>query len=237
MTNVIIFNAKSGIFRKFFFSFLLLSHPSIVIMSVHSIGMKNYTDEQLVRLYVDTQRNPFFEELYDRYADKVYRKCLSFVKDQAKAEDFTHDIFLKLIVRVGSFKENSKFSTWLFSITYNYCMDQLRTTRKLAEDELTEGIDLIDDSDDINEMEMDAKRLREVLGGLSHEERTIVLMKYQDDFSIKDIADTFGLTESAVKMRLKRTREKLRKKYAESLLFTILLVSKVLILLKWWAKH
>ncbi|WP_428667970.1 RNA polymerase sigma factor [Runella sp.] len=199
--------------------------------------MKNYTDEQLVRLYVDTQRNPFFEELYDRYADKVYRKCLSFVKDQAKAEDFTHDIFLKLIVRVGSFKENSKFSTWLFSITYNYCMDQLRTTRKLAEDELTEGIDLIDDSDDINEMEMDAKRLREVLGGLSHEERTIVLMKYQDEFSIKDIADTFGLTESAVKMRLKRTREKLRKKYAESLLFTTLLVSKVLILLKWWAKH
>ena len=62
-------------------------------------------------------------------------------------------------------------------------------------------------------------------------------MKYQDDFSIKDIADTFGLTESAVKMRLKRTREKLRKKYTESLLFSILLLSKILILLKWWAKH
>jgi RNA polymerase sigma-70 factor (ECF subfamily) len=199
--------------------------------------MKNYTDEQLVRLYVDTQRNPFFEEIYDRYADKVYRKCLSFVKDQAKAEDFTHDIFLKLIVRVGSFKENSKFSTWLFSITYNYCMDQLRTTKKMAEDELTESIDVIDDSDDIQEMEMDAKRLREVLDGISPEERTILLMKYQDDFSIKDIADTFGLTESAVKMRLKRTREKLRKKYAESLLFTILLISKMLILLKWWAKQ
>lgn len=206
-------------------------------MNVHSIGMKNYTDEQLVRLYVDTQRNPFFEEIYDRYADKVYRKCLSFVKDQAKAEDFTHDIFLKLIVRVGSFKENSKFSTWLFSITYNYCMDQLRTTKKMAEDELTESIDVIDDSDDIQEMEMDAKRLREVLDGISPEERTILLMKYQDDFSIKDIADTFGLTESAVKMRLKRTREKLRKKYAESLLFTILLISKMLILLKWWAKQ
>lgn len=206
-------------------------------MSVHSTGMKNYTDEQLVRLYVDTQRNPFFEEIYDRYADKVYRKCLSFVKDQAKAEDFTHDIFLKLIVRVGSFKENSKFSTWLFSITYNYCMDQLRTTKKLAEDELTENIDVIDDSDDINEMEMDTKRLREVLEGISPEERTILLMKYQDDFSIKDIADTFGLTESAVKMRLKRTREKLRKKYTEMLLFSLLLVSKILILLKWWAKH
>ncbi len=206
-------------------------------MSVHSIGMKNYTDEQLVRLYVDTQRNTFFEEIYDRYADKVYRKCLSFVKDQAKAEDFTHDIFLKLIVRVGSFKENSKFSTWLFSITYNYCMDQLRTSKKLAEDELTEGIDIIDDSDEISDIDMDAKRLREVLDGISMEERTILLMKYQDEFSIKDIADTFGLTESAVKMRLKRTREKLRKKYMESLLFSILLISKIVIVLKWWLKH
>ena len=206
-------------------------------MSVHSIGMKNYTDEQLVRLYVDTQRNTFFEEIYDRYADKVYRKCLSFVKDQAKAEDFTHDIFLKLIVRVGSFKENSKFSTWLFSITYNYCMDQLRTSKKLAEDELTDGIDIIDDSDEISDIDMDAKRLREVLDGISVEERTILLMKYQDEFSIKDIADTFGLTESAVKMRLKRTREKLRKKYMESLLFSILLISKIVIVVIWWLKH
>ncbi|WP_310586923.1 RNA polymerase sigma factor [Runella slithyformis] len=224
-------------YDKLIIVFLLLNPFFFVIMSVHSTGLKNYTDEQLVRLYVDTQRNPFFEEIYDRYADKVYRKCLSFVKDQAKAEDFTHDIFLKLIVRVGSFKENSKFSTWLFSITYNYCMDQLRTAKKLAEDELTESVDVIDESDDVSEMEMDTKRLREVLNGISPEERTILLMKYQDDFSIKDIAETFGLTESAVKMRLKRTREKLRKRYTESLLFSILFLSKILILLKWWTKH
>jgi len=80
-------------------------------MNVQSVGMNHYTDEQLVRLYVDTQRNRFFEELYERYSDKVYRKCLSFVKNQAQAEDFTHDIFLKLIVRIGTFKETSKFST------------------------------------------------------------------------------------------------------------------------------
>ncbi|MBB3838635.1 MULTISPECIES: RNA polymerase sigma factor [Runella] len=206
-------------------------------MSVHSIGMNHYTDEQLVRMYVDTQRNTFFEALYERYADKVYRKCLSFVKDQAKAEDFTHDIFLKLIVRIGTFKESSKFSTWLFSITYNYCMDQLRLTKKMAEDELTETIDVAEDGDDIEEIEMDAKRLRQALDGISHEERTILLMKYQDDFSIKDIADTFGLTESAVKMRLKRTKEKLKKRYLEGAMFTMLIITKLTILVKWWLKH
>jgi RNA polymerase sigma factor (sigma-70 family) len=198
-------------------------------MSVHSIGMNRYTDEQLVRLYVDTQRNTFFEELYERYADKVYRKCLTFVKDQAKAEDFTHDIFLKLIVRIGTFRETSKFSTWLFSITYNYCMDQLRLTKKMAENELTETFDIVEESEDIEEIEMDAQRLRQVLENISPQERTILLMKYQDDFSIKDIADTFGLTESAVKMRLKRTKEKLRKRYMESVLLGILIISKMTI--------
>ncbi|MEZ4900670.1 MAG: sigma-70 family RNA polymerase sigma factor [Spirosomataceae bacterium] len=178
----------------------------------------------------------FFEELYERYADKVYRKCLSFVKDQAKAEDFTHDIFMKLIVRIGTFKESSKFSTWLFSITYNYCMDQLRLSKKMAEDELTETVELADEAEDAEEIEMDAKRLRKVLEEISPQERTILLMKYQDDFSIKEIADTFGLTESAVKMRLKRTKEKLRKRYLESVLFWIFIITKLSILLKWWFK-
>jgi RNA polymerase sigma factor (sigma-70 family) len=206
-------------------------------MSVHSIGVKHYTDEQLARLYVDTQRNTFFEELYERYADKVYRKCLSFVKDKAKAEDFTHDIFMRLILRIGTFKETSKFSTWLFSITYNYCMDQLRLNKKMAEDELTETIDVAEESEDNEEIEMDTKRLRKVLEGIPPAERTILLMKYQDDFSIKEIADTFGLTESAVKMRLKRTKEKLRKRYLESVLFWVLLISKFAIIFKWWLKH
>jgi RNA polymerase sigma-70 factor (ECF subfamily) len=187
--------------------------------------MNHYTDEQLVRLYVDTQHNTFFEALYERYSDKVYRKCLSFVKDKAKAEDFTHDIFLKLIVRIGTFKELSKFSTWLFSITYNYCMDQLRLANKIAEDELTETIDVVEEGEDLESIEMDAKRFRAALQEISHEERTILLMKYQDNFSIRDIADTFGLTESAVKMRLKRTKEKLKKRYLEGVMFMVYPIS------------
>ncbi len=206
-------------------------------MSVHSIGLSHYTDEQLVRLYVDTQRNTFFEELYERYADKVYRKCLSFVKDQAKAEDFTHDIFLKLILRVGTFNESSKFSTWLFSITYNYCMDQLRVHKKLAEDELDETIDIADEPEEFDDIELEAKKLKKALEGLSHDERTILLMKYQDDFSIRDIADTFGFTESAVKMRLKRTKEKLKKRYLETIVLVVLLASQIAILIKWWLNH
>ncbi len=206
-------------------------------MSVHSTAMNQYTDEQLVRLFVETQRNSFFEQLYERYADKVYRKCLSFVKDQARAEDFTHDIFIKLILRMGSFKETAKFSTWLFSITYNYCMDQLRVIKKEAEDALDDDIEVEDETEDYEEIEMEAQRLKRALESINADERSILLMKYQDDFSIKEIADTFGLTESAVKMRLKRTKEKLRKLYVENALFWFILIAKIGLLIKWFTRN
>ncbi|TAE30404.1 MAG: sigma-70 family RNA polymerase sigma factor [Cytophagales bacterium] len=189
--------------------------------------MKQYTDEELVRLYVETQRNSYFEALYTRYCDKVYRKCLSFTKDPARAEDFTHDIFLKLIVKLGGFKEQAKFSTWLFSVTYNYCTDHTRV-RKGAE-VLADDIERIPDPGDDNEAEiaeMEAAGLRKALEFLSPDEKSLLMMKYQDDFSIRDIADMSKLTESAVKMRLKRAKDKLRKHYLEGVMMWLLLVLK-----------
>lgn len=197
------------------------------------IGMKQYTDEELVRLYVDTQRNQYFEALYTRYCDKVYRKCLSFTKDSARAEDFTHDIFLKLIVKLGGFKEQAKFSTWLFSVTYNYCTDHTRIRR--GNEFLTEDIDRVPDYSDDNEAEiaeMQSAGLRKALEKLNADEKGLLMMKYQDDFSIRDIADMTKVTESAVKMRLKRAKEKLRKHYLEGVVMWLLLALKYM-LTKW----
>jgi len=195
--------------------------------------MKQYTDEELVRLYVETQRNQYFEALYIRYCDKVYRKCLSFTKDTARAEDFTHDIFLKLIVKLGGFKEQAKFSTWLFSVTYNYCTDHTRVRK--GNEILAEDIDRVPDLGDDNEAEiaeMEAAGLRKALEHLSADEKGLLLMKYQDDFSIRDIADMSKLTESAVKMRLKRAKDKLRKHYLEGVVMWLLLTLKYIIT-KW----
>ncbi len=197
---------------------------------MNSATAKNLSDEQLVRLYIETQKNVYFEHLYERYVDKVYRKCLSFVKDKARAEDFTHDIFMKLIVRVGTFKETSKFSTWLFSITYNYCMDQIRIEKRMAESDLDDDLDVADEEvENPEDIAMEAKQLRKALDTISPDERSILLMKYQDDFSIKEIADTFNLTESAVKMRLKRTKEKLKKYYWENAIFWLIFLVKLLL--------
>lgn len=191
-------------------------------------AFKVVADEELVRLYVETQRNVYFEELYDRYIDKVYRKCLSFVKNEAQAEDFTHDIFLRVVLKVGSFKEHAKFSTWLYSITYNYCMDQVRQVKKQAEVALDENFDLEDDTEDLELVEMQTQGLKKALQKIDPDEKAILLMKYQDNFSIKEISETFKITESAVKMRLMRTKEKLKKIYTENIIFFLIIIIKVI---------
>lgn len=191
-----------------------------------------HSDEELVQLFVVTQKNSFFEELYARYADKVYRKCLTLVKDTARAEDFTHDIFLKLIFKLGSFKEEARFSTWLYSITYNYCMDQLRVNKKRGETNLDEELEVPDEDTDVSvlieEKDADAQRLQRAIDHLSTEERSILMMKYLDDLSIRDIAGVFRITESAVKMRLLRSRENLRKRYLEAVILVICFLAKLI---------
>ncbi len=187
----------------------------------------SYKDEELVSLYITSQKNEYFEEIYERYANKVYRKCYSFVYNQEKAEDLTHDIFLKLIVKIGTYKETSKFSTWLYSITYNYCMDQIRTRKKKTEVPLPDQID-ISDEDDADFLDFQSAELEKSLKQMPSEERAILQMKYQEDFSIKEIAETMKISESAVKMRLLRSKEKLKKFYLENITVFVLIVMKIL---------
>ena len=197
------------------------------------MNVKKLTDEQLVAHFIETQKNLYFEQLYDRYSDKVYRKCLSFVKDDAKAEDFTHDIFLKLVLNLSSYKETAKFSTCLYLTTYNYYIDQTRISKKYAEVGLDDNFDLPDDDDDSEIAELKAQQLNKAMKLILPEEKSILMMKYQDDLSIKEISDSLDISESAVKMRLLRAKEKLRKVYLEGVLFWGVIIAKVASFFLW----
>jgi len=123
---------------------------------------------------------------------------------------------------MDTFKEDAKFSTWLFSITYNHCMDLLRSNKKRVVTVYEETADLVDEYDMLAVFEADEvnmQSLKHALDQLNLDDKALLFMKYMDDLSIRDIAKTFKLTESAVKMRLMRSREKLKRKYYEALLF------------------
>jgi RNA polymerase sigma factor (sigma-70 family) len=209
----------------------IIDSNQVSILLHIEMNLKKMVDEELVRLFIETQKNVYFEQLYDRYSDKVYRKCLSFVKDDAKAEDFTHDIFMKLVLNLGSYKETARFSTWLYSITYNYCIDQTRVAKKYSETALDDNYDAADDDNDAEMAEMEAQRLNKALKQILPEDKSILMMKYQDDLSIKEIAESLDISESAVKMRLLRAKDKLRKIYLEGVLIWGVLITKLLSLL------
>lgn len=180
------------------------------------------SDEELVKAICDNNDTLLFGILYDRYARMVYNKCLGFSKSTAEAEDLTQDIFLKLFVKLSSFKGNSKFSTWLYAFTYNHCVNYVnRNTAKRiekksvpAEDYLEGSIDIPDNDHEINQLKVD--KLKEALDLISPEEKMILLLKYQDGLSIKDLSNLLEIGDSAVKMRLKRSKEKLINVYNEA---------------------
>jgi RNA polymerase sigma factor (sigma-70 family) len=193
---------------------------------------KKLSDEELVKLFIATQDNRYFEVIYDRYSEKIYRKCYSFVHNSAKSEDFMHDIFLKLLLSLSNFKETAKFSTYIYSITYNYCIDNIRQSKKLQEVEITGDFEEDDSSQWADIREMDIQKLDNTLNKISLEDKSLILMKYQDDLSIKEIGDALNLTESAVKMRLKRAKEKVKNIYLANLLFWGVLLAKIILFLK-----
>ena len=105
---------------------------------------------------------------------------------------------------------------WVYSITYNYCIDFLRRKKKetnLFSSEVDDAPDLVDEVDDAELMEMEVSRLKTVLENLPEGDKAILLMKYQEDMSIKEIAEALDKTESAIKMKIKRAKHKAQSVY------------------------
>ncbi len=132
------------------------------------------------------------------------------------AKDATQDIFMKIFLNLGQFGAQSKFSTWVYSITYNYCIDLIRKKKKMANiftDEIEKVPDLEEEVHDEALLTMEVNRLREVLNEIPVGDKAILLMKYQDGMQIKDIAVILDKTESAIKMKIKRAKHKAQEVY------------------------
>ncbi|WP_424001959.1 RNA polymerase sigma factor [Maribacter sp. IgM3_T14_3] len=178
---------------------------------------KEFTDLELVERIVSNNDSMLFGVLYDRYSKLVYNKCLGFAKSNKEAEDLTQDIFLMLYVKLGSFKGNSKFSTWLYSFTYNFCVNYVNRNKERKINDNSVKFDVQEDvpvevTDDLL-LQMQVDKLKKALELIAPEDKTILLLKYQDGASIKELEDILELKSSAIKMRLKRAKAKVTEMY------------------------
>ncbi len=167
------------------------------------------TDEDIVKLYCLTTDPQYYTILYNRYARKVYHKCLALTRDEELARDYTQDIFLRLLTKLEKYEGRSMFSTWLYTLTRNYCVTQIRSVRTRPEELTAEyyGLLIVEDQESGDHR---LGVLQQAIATLTMQEIEILRMKYFDDLEMTQISKELRLNVSAVKMRLKRSRDKLR---------------------------
>ena len=176
----------------------------------NKIDYKALTDEDLVEAIKKSQDTLLFEVLYDRFVHLVYNKCFNFTRIEDEAEDLTQDIFLKLFIKLPTFEGKSKFSTWLYAFTYNHCVNFVKRDKgHLIQNKsipVEEYDHLLIETSDHSLFQIQESKLRDALNLINPYDKMLLLLKYQDDLSIKDISKAFEIGESAVKMRLKRAK-------------------------------
>lgn len=167
-----------------------------------------------------------FEILISRYQDKVFRKALGFVKNAEEAKDLTQEVFIKVYRGLPSFRGTSTFSTWLYAITVNTCVNHVDKLRRRPWWWLAEDIDeAIEDSVEEEEMFLAIhqtleraelrQRVGEILGTISEPLRQALLLRYFEELDYAAIAKRLGIRLSATKMRVKRAREEFRQRYTQ----------------------
>ncbi|GAB4033391.1 RNA polymerase sigma factor [Spirosoma gilvum] len=162
-----------------------------------------------------TLTHEHFETIYIRYASKVYQKCLAMTADPDISQDYTQDIFIKVFHKLDTFQHRSNLSTWLYSVTHNYCLDQLRSRQRRQVRSLSEEDDYTNDQEDEISLEQQFYQLHQIIETLPKLEQRLIRMRYEQGMDLQSIANQLKLKLSAVKMRLMRNRRKIQKLYNE----------------------
>lgn len=153
---------------------------------------------------------PSVETVYQLYADMLYRTAYSLLLSEHDAEDAVAEVFAKYIKNPPSFNDHEHEKAWLLRVTVNTCKDMCRrrTVRSYTPiDELAQVLPAEDSSG--------KTQVIESVLALDEKYRICTVMHYFEGFSVEQIAKALGVTKSAVKMRLARAREMLKKELAK----------------------
>jgi RNA polymerase sigma-70 factor (ECF subfamily) len=154
--------------------------------------------------------------LINAYSKSVYNIALNFFAERDIASDVTQEIFIKIYHNLDKFREEKNFSSWVFTISRNYCIDYWRKNRKflLNSQELDEKISSGQPTPEDNLIrESEIEVLRKKISQLEPDLRLILILRDIHDLSYQEIAERFSIPEGTVKSRINRARLRLAQAY------------------------
>lgn len=180
-------------------------------------------DRELVRRLRERDERAF-RELVAEHRDRVYNLTYRMLGNRAEAEDVAQEVFITVFKTVDSFREEAKFSTWLYRVAVNHCKNRIKYLARRhdrSKDELDENAGSVAEAGPPGPMRRPDRAvegaqmevvLQEAINALDEEHRAVVILREIEDLSIEEICEITGLPDGTVKSRLHRARLVLRKK-------------------------
>jgi RNA polymerase sigma-70 factor (ECF subfamily) len=172
-----------------------------------------HEDAEIIKQVLGGNPNAY-ATLVDRYKSMVFTLAYRFLKNRENAEEAAQDAFISAYKSLAGFRQDSKFSTWLYRIVYNQCANTRRKRSvniisvddENAPDVSDEDFQSITDTIDLKDRK---KIISQAMHRLGSDDAAIVTLFYYDDASVEEISQITRLSESNVKVKLYRARKKL----------------------------
>lgn len=190
-------------------------------MSFVEWGVTAVDENKLVNKAVKGD-NLAFEALMEKHMGIIYNIALRMTANQDDAEDMTQEIMIKIFRSLGSFKGNSKFSTWIYRVAVNTCLDELKKKKnkkhlsldaEISGDDGENQIEIKDDSPSPEKL-AEQNELRDMVAAavklLSDEHRAVIVLRDIRGMSYSEIAEILGCSDGTVKSRISRARAQLK---------------------------
>ena len=162
---------------------------------------RDYADEELLPL-LKAGGEPAFGELYRRYGQKMFSYFFRMLwKNKELAEDFTQDLFIKIINNADAYLEGRNFSTWLYSIANNMCKNEYRKQDVRKTHGLLHKADTVADA--VNpDLRLFKEAVHHCTNELPEDKKALYILRFQENLSVPDISRIMNIPEGTIKSRL-----------------------------------
>tara|TARA_R110002049_G_scaffold116712_1_gene269446 strand:- start:5133 stop:5714 length:582 start_codon:yes stop_codon:yes gene_type:complete len=171
-------------------------------------------DDQLLIKAIQNGDTKAYAQIVNRYKDLVYTLALRMLKHREEAEEVAQDTFVKVFRSLNKFKGDSKFSTWIYRVTYNTCLDRIKKNKKhindVAIDEfIFNKLETIDNALDNLIKEEKHTLIKKCIHMLPEDSSALITLFYFEELTLEEISKIINLEANTVKVKLFRARKKL----------------------------